>query len=272
MTENEERVARHYNEVIFEAELNRTVEQFPVELAMTCRHLERHVTPGSVVAEVGVGGGLYSEFLAERGCRLYLIDISGRLLEAVAARLRAAGFGECILGVHQVSATRLEPLAAGSCDAVLLLGPLYHLVELEDRQRAVGEAARVLREGGVLLAGGINRLAYLRDLFREFPDRVRSRREFHERHLWDGIVDEEHAPPIGLAHMTAVGEFRQLFAAGFEEIALVAVESFTSPWQSKFRELRPEDREAWLELVEQTGTWPEAFGLADHYLYVGRRL
>ena len=42
--------------------------------------------------------------------------------------------------------------------------------------------------------------------------------------------------------------------------------------QSKFRELGPQDQEAWLDLVEQTGAWPEAFGLADHYLYIGHRL
>ncbi|MGH9934944.1 MAG: hypothetical protein ACREAM_01790 [Blastocatellia bacterium] len=35
-------------------------------------------------------------------------------------------------------------------------------------------------------------------------------------------------------------------------------------------ELSEAEAEAWLDLIEQTGTMPEAFGLADHYLYVGR--
>jgi len=71
--------------------------------------------------------------------------------------------------------------------------------------------------------------------------------------------------------LTAVDEFRNLFADDFDELTLVAVESFSSPWQGKLNELSEAEAEAWLDLIEQTGTLPEAFGLADHYLYVGRK-
>jgi SAM-dependent methyltransferase len=48
-----------------------------------------------------------------------------------------------------------------SFDVVLLFGPLYHPAAREDRQRALGEAARVVRPDGWVFAAAIPRLARL---------------------------------------------------------------------------------------------------------------
>jgi hypothetical protein len=153
----------------------------------------------------------------------------------------------------------------------LLLGPLYHLCALEDRQRAVREAERVLRSRGLVCAAAINRLAYLRDTFRDMPQQGAPRRAFHAEFLQDGNLDPDHAPPIGFAHLSTVAELRDLLAPAFDEVALIGVESFTSAWQTVLHGLSPDDTTAWLDLVEQTGATPEGWGAADHFLYIGRR-
>lgn len=270
-TPDENYIAKHYDTAVFQFELERLEKHCPVEYATTCRYLEKYVPPGAFVADVGVGVGHYAAFLAQRGCTIYLIDISVQLLNAARQRLESAGLGNLIKGIHKASAKDLHCLSNGSLDVILMLGPLYHLRELRERQQAVREAQRVLKPNGVLFAAGINRLAYLRDLFRENPKEVLGRKRFHEDFLREGKLDPHHAPPIGYAHLTTVAEFRELLTEYFEELALIGTESFTTAWQSKLHELSPDERDAWLDLVEQTGRTSEGLGQSDHFLFVGKK-
>ena len=263
-------VGRHYDEAILIYEIDRLPTHSPVEFAVTCRYLRRYIDSGSTVAEVGVGGGGYSELLARHGCSLHLVDVSRQLLAAAETRLRAVGLDSRVLDSTHASATALTHLAAASCDAVVFLGPLYHLCALADRQNAVREAARVLTPGGLLFAAGINRLAYLRDAFRGVPDGVRGDPAFRSRFMADGNLDPEHAPPLGYAHLTTSEEFRALFEGVFTEVALVGVDTFANVWQEELGRLPVEDREPWLDLIEQTGRTPDGLGASDHFLYIGR--
>ncbi len=272
LTAEQEWLATHYGARVFQFETDRLEKYAPVEFGITCRYLERYVPNNAVVADVGVGVGHYAEFLARKGCAIHLVDISVELLQAARDRLERAGLGGQVQEVRRASATDLDWLKSGSLDAVLMLGPLYHLRELHERRQAVSEARRVLKPGGILVAAEVNKLAYLRDLFREKPEEVLGRATFHARFLKDGKLDPEHAPPLGYAHLTNAFELRNLFENAFEEVALVGTESFASAWQSKLNELPPDAREAWLDLIEETGKTPEGIGQSDHFLFIGKRL
>jgi ubiquinone/menaquinone biosynthesis C-methylase UbiE len=270
LTEKEEKVGRHYDDAVFEYESMRS-EYCPVEFTITARQLKRWIPERATVAEIGGGGAFYTELLARHGCQLHLVDVSARLLDTAWSKLRAGGFQDRIIDIDLASATNLHCLQSEKFDAVLMLGPLYHLCTLDERLRSVSEAARVLKPGGLLFAAGINRLAYLRDLFRESPREIMARHEFHDQFLRDGNLDPEHAPPIGFAHLTTIAEFRALFADRFDEICMLGVESFAGVWQKTVRELQEEEASAWLDLIEETATMPEALGASDHFLFIGRK-
>jgi SAM-dependent methyltransferase len=272
LSEREENVGRYYDETIFDTEITRLKEFSPVEYAITVRHLRRRLRDATTVIEVGVGGGLYSETLARRGHQLCLVDVSAKLLDAAVERLRACGLEKQIVRVERASATNLDCFQDNSFGAVLMFGPLYHLLTPDERRRAVGEAGRVLKPSGMLFASGINRLTYLRDLFRASPEKIMAMRDFIGKFLRDGNLNPEIAPPIGHAHLTTVDEFRGLFADSFREVAIVGVEAFSSPWQVKLNELSEAQAEAWLDLIERAETlMPDALGMADHFLYIGEK-
>jgi ubiquinone/menaquinone biosynthesis C-methylase UbiE len=274
MSEERERqlaVGAHYDSIAYESEVSRLETLSPVELAMTERLLARLVPPGSVVADVGVGAGHYDLLLAGLDCRLHLVDVSERLLETTLERLRSCGHSRAVVDAHHASATDLSHLVDASCDVVLLLGPLYHLLSVAERRQAVAEAHRVLRPGGLLLAAAINRLAGMRAEYLTWPERGVERLDRLRRFLADGLVDADEAPALGNGHFTSAAEFRDLFAAGFDELLLVGLESFTGCEQELFAGLAEAERAAWLDLAEATASLPEAIGCCEHFLYVGRR-
>ena len=121
----------------------------------------RHVpTPPATVLDVGGASGVYAFWLAELGYDVRLIDASSRLVEVARQRNERAlhPLAECTIG----DARSLRE-ATESADVVLLLGPLYHLIDASDRRQALHEAFRVLRGGGTLIAAGISRWASVLD-------------------------------------------------------------------------------------------------------------
>ncbi len=243
----------------------------PVELAITTRYLNRWIPGGASVVDIGVGVGHYAELLAERGCWLYLTDITQKLLDTTCNRLKEANMEQQVVSVQQASATQVVGVKNAIADAVLLLGPLYHLCSLAARQKAVREAARILKPEGLVFAAGINRLAYLRELFRDLPEQVLARQDFHRQFIEDGNVTPQEAPPLGYGHMTTQFEFCQLFKTDFEQVAMIGIESFSAPFSTSIHTLEPEKVEVWLDLVEATGKTLEGLGMSDHFLYIGKK-
>lgn len=107
--------------------------------------------------DVGGRAGVYALSLAERGHEVHLLD--PMVLHVEQARAASAQQADAPLTVIELADARSLPRPDGSADAVLLLGPLYHIPDAADRARVLTEARRALRPGGVLLAAAISRFA-----------------------------------------------------------------------------------------------------------------
>src|SRR4051794_30596754 len=139
-----------------------------LELVRTRELLEARLpAPPAKVLDVGGGTGAHAAWLAEQGYEVVLVDL-------VPAHVRAAS---ALQGVEaRVGDARALEEPDASVDACLLLGPLYHLPERDDRLAALREAGRGTRPAGLICAPAICRYAFpmyaLRDHAPLVPARI----------------------------------------------------------------------------------------------------
>jgi ubiquinone/menaquinone biosynthesis C-methylase UbiE len=143
---------------------------FALEGLRTRELIERHARrPPATVLDVGGAAGAYALWLADAGYAVHLVDPVPRLVAE--AERRSQGCPRPLASCR-VGDARALAFPDQSADMVLLLGPLYHLTEPEDRAQSLREAARVLKPGGRLFAAAISRWAsaldgLARDLFQD---------------------------------------------------------------------------------------------------------
>ncbi len=129
-----------------------------LEFERTVEIIERYIPDtSSTVLDIGGGTGPYSCYLAKKGHNVHLVDPVDKHV-AFAQKASDSQVGHPILSCTIGDARKLD-FDSDSADAVLLLGPLYHLTIREDRICALLEALRVLKPGGIVFAVGISRFA-----------------------------------------------------------------------------------------------------------------
>jgi ubiquinone/menaquinone biosynthesis C-methylase UbiE len=142
------------------------LEQFPdgrLEFEVNKAWIQRYLPPpGARVLDLGCGPGRYAVWLAELGYRVTVADLSPELLTI--AQEKAAEAGVSFDLATEVDARDLEPFGAASFDAVLCMGPMYHLVAEADRRAAAAEVVRVLRPGSPAFVAFLNRVPAARVL------------------------------------------------------------------------------------------------------------
>ncbi len=133
-----------------------------LEFTRTLELMERYLpSPPAVVLDIGGAAGVYSYPLAKKGYEVHLIDPVEKHLEQ-AREASAKQPNHTLAGISSGDARALE-WPDSSVDIALLMGPLYHLTDRNDRLKALREAYRVLRDGGLLFATFISRYASVLD-------------------------------------------------------------------------------------------------------------
>ena len=121
--------------------------QGQLEYFTTMEYIHRYADKGSKVLEVGAGTGRYSIALAKEGMDVTAVE----LVEANLAVLRENSNGLENIRSYQGDAVDLSRFSDGEFDVTLFFGPMYHLYEADEVDRAIDEAIRVTRPGGVML-------------------------------------------------------------------------------------------------------------------------
>lgn len=236
-------------------------------MTLRTRELFRRFLPHTpaVIADVGGGPGVHARWLADHGYDVHLRDLVPLHIEQASA----AGGGVASIAIGDA---RQLDLADESCDAVLLMGPLYHLQDRGDRMACLIEAMRILRPDGVLMAEAISRVAALLDSLRAnalTPD--------HYDVATEILATGNHSPgpdgPFTTAHMHAPTDLAgEIIAAGFDFHRLISVEG--AAWSFGDLEERladPYELELLLRVSRDLESDPSLVGHAPHIMAIATR-
>ena len=237
--------------------------------AILARHLP---PPPATIFDVGGAAGVYAFPLAAQGYAVHLIDPVKLHLEQAEAYSQSSGIA--LQSITRGDARHLDLLSA-TADAVLLLGPLYHLVEYSDRLQALREAHRILKPQGVLFAAAISRFASLIDGFASgfFP-----LPEFRQIVAADLASGQHRNPTNNPSYFTTAYFHRpeelteEVRAAGFHDVQTLGVEGpvwsaarFPDTWND------PALRENLLQFLSQIERELSVLGASAHMIAVAHR-
>ncbi len=134
-------IEKHYNKHPEDLRLLR--RHGIVEFETTMHHLHRFLTPGMQLYDIGAGTGRYTSALMAEGYEVYAVELVKRNIDVFLKREPAAH-------VVQGDARDLAFVPTASADITLLLGPLYHLIGDEEKLKALNEAKRITKPGGLV--------------------------------------------------------------------------------------------------------------------------
>jgi SAM-dependent methyltransferase len=208
------------------------------------------------------------------GYSVSLVDISDQELDI--AREMAAKSNTKLTAVIHADARDIRRNPAifqeKKYDLVLCQGPLYHLLEENERRDVLSTCAAALKPGGILIAAFVLQYAHLRDIAQRDPMRLLAEYDgFYAEYLADGkytrnqLVSSYHASPAQVR-----GIFESIPQLQLER--LVACEGFLGGGlASKINALDDNAYEKWVDVVLRFAEDPSILGNADHVLAVARR-
>ncbi len=261
---------RDYYDARVEAEWRR-LETSWLEYAVTRHFIAAYLQPVSTVLDIGGGPGRYALGLAAEGHNVDLADISPASIAFAEAQAR--NIGVRLRQTLVADARDLSVFPDASYDMVLCLGPLYHLIDADDRIRAVREALRVLKPSGCAFFAFVSRYAPIHFHLKTAPGDIDSRSD-----VMTGILEHgQHRPSREAPFFTEAffidpAEIRPFMAeCGAEELMTFGAEGPMAQSEDRLAGLSATARQGWLELAVETASTPAALYGSEHIVYIGRK-
>jgi ubiquinone/menaquinone biosynthesis C-methylase UbiE len=250
-----------------------------IESEITRRFLSKHLKPQSRIAEIGCGAGHYSTWLLKNH-KVHLVDLSSELLKLAESEIEKSQLNANVLGVSKSDARDLKGLEDGTFDATLVMGPLYHLINEEDRIKCLAEANRITKKGGLILSAIINRVCPFLNMMHMHTEQLALElsedTEEMQRILTSGQYEnfEENPNNFTDAYFSNIHEVPQYYKnLGIELVESFACEGLASYLYDK-AEVIKQNEKAWarfIDLIYENANKPELLGMSEHVVFVGRK-
>lgn len=235
--------------------LNRT-QAARVEFLTTVEYIQRYLTPGARILDVGAGAGEYSLYFARQGYQVSALELSQDNITAFRNKLTS----QDTIDLAQGNALDLSRYADNWFDIVLLFGPLYHLHSQADQLRCIQEAKRVCKPDGKLFFAFISNDMVILTMFHEEPD-----------YFINGAYDKEtfRCDDFPFVFHTVDACRELLRQGGIKVLHEVASDGVSELLQAEINAMDAKSYAQYLRYHFYTCEKPEHLGASNHLLFVG---
>lgn len=240
-----------------------------MEYEMTMRIFAKYMEGKRTILDLGGGAGVYSLPLAKAGNKVYLADLSERLIEVAKKADK-----DNLLTCNVVNATDLSIYEDSMFDTVLVMGPLYHLMESSEREQCVKECYRVLKKGGRIFASFIPYLSGSIGIVERY---IRHPEQVDVNNLKEvfksGKFRNNANSGFQEGYYPTSKEIEKLFGdTGFSKLEIRSIRGFGNDREDYIYQISDESvRKEIFSLIEQTASDESIVEMCSHAMYIGEK-
>lgn len=235
-----------------------------VEFVTTMKYIEKYLKPNAKVIEIGAGTGKYSHAIAKKGYAVDAVELVEHNIEIFKKNTTT----DEKITISQGNATDLSVFEDNCYDIALLLGPMYHLFTEDEQLKALSEAVRITKQGGVILSaycmGDATLLTY--GFMRDHLDDI----------MKDCQLDEqfrEYKKPWGIFQLYRIEDIERLRnQMSVEPLHLVGTDGYANHMREILEKMDERTFELYLKYHLSTCERIEMLGLSHHTLDIFRKL
>lgn len=242
------------------------LDRHRVEFEITMRYMDEFIKGEELdILDIGGGPGRYSIYLAGKGHKLTLFDLSGKNLEV--AKEKSKEYEVTLEGYIKGNVLDVQSFEK-KFDVVLFMGPMYHLIKLEERKQALLNVLRYLKDGGIIITSFISNYAVLQDYLLSIDQCVNV--EDAIKYLKDGVNQENEG--FTTAYFVGIEEAQEFMNSfGIEQLAFAGVENILCSKEHDILALPEEDIKKWLEIAYVLSQDKNLLGTSCHFLHIGKK-
>lgn len=232
------------------------------EFITTMRYIEKYLTPNSKILEIGAGTGRYSITLADKGYDVTAVELVPHNIEIMKKKIKP----EHSIKVCEGNACDLSFIESDTYDIVLLLGPMYHLFTNEDKHKAMSEAIRVAKKGGVIYSAYCNSDTCIYKMF--YKKRILS-------YLDKNLIDENYhakSSPNEVFELYRKPDIDNLMKDyPVTRLHFVGVDMLSYLYSNKLNMLNKREFEEYLKFLSTICEREDLVGFSQHMLDIFRK-